>query len=164
MKVSSVQPNNTTFGTRYGKNFSKFIEESKDKLTSEQIKNISMIRNNGINSVLELEEASAGDKLHGIKYNLNLTGGVFDRNNYYMNWGTPMHKTFQEKIKTVSGAKQTTPFPIPIKDLNENTTSEIAKQFNEGNGLEDKIRKEYDRATRIENEFKKFEQEWYSKK
>ena len=68
MKVSSIQTNNTTFGTRYGKNFTKFMEDSKDVLTSEQIKNISMIRNNGINSVLELEEASAADKARHIKY------------------------------------------------------------------------------------------------
>ena len=157
MKVSSVQPTQTTFGTRYGKNLTKFLEENKDKLSTEQIVNISKIRNNGINSILELEKAGPNDK--GCVYNLNLTGGVFDRKNYYMNWGGVMHRSFQEKI---AGKVPETPtrikskFPIPIKDGEESVT----KLFDEGNMLSEKISKEYNQATFIENAFKKFEDDW----
>ena len=63
MKIMNIQhKNNTTFGTKYGKNLTKLLDENKDKLSTEQIVNISKIRNNGINTVLEIENASSKDK------------------------------------------------------------------------------------------------------
>ena len=157
MQIQSV--NNTNFGTRYGKNLTKFIEENKEILTHENLTNISKIRNNGINSVLELEEASSKDKeLFKSTYNLNLTDGIFDRVNYYMNWGGTLHRGFQNKIRTILQGKNgmtKNPFPISINGTGEDINRNIAKQFDSKNMLAEKIEKEFEKSKIIEDEFKK---------
>ena len=163
-----IQPaNNTVFGTRYGKNLTRFLENNKDVLTHDNYKNISMIRNNGIDSVLELEEASAKDKkMYNYKYYLNLTGGIIDKKNNILRGKSSLNQQFKDYVTgEISGKPVVNDnrFPIPVKDLDENTYILIAKQFDSKNMLVDKIEKEYEQAKTVEKEFPEFEQNYLKK-
>lgn len=161
MQINNVQPaNNTSFGTRYGKNLQNFINKNKDILTSDNYKNLSMIRNNGINSVLELEDATLKEKeLYNCTHKLNLTGGVIDKKNYVMRCFDRVHYIFKNYVAgNYTGKKIATDdrFPIYIKSNGGEPVRHIAKQFDSKNMLVERIEKEYEQSKIINKEFEKF--------
>ncbi len=163
MQIVNVQPaNNTSFGTRYGRNLQGFIQRNKDILTSDNFKNLSMIRNNGINSVLELEDVSLKEReLYHCNYKLNLTGGVMDKKNEVMRGYDRIHYIFKNYIagnytgKTLATDDR---FPIYIKNDGAETVRHIAKQFDSKNLLVEKIEKEYEQSKIINKEFEQFKE------
>lgn len=168
MQINRIQAaNQTSFGTRFGKNLTRFLENNKEVLSNENQRILANIRNNGIDSVLELEEASVKDKeMYNYKYVLNLHSKTIDRKNVLMNWRTSLYPCFQDHINgTVSGKVIATNnrFPVKIKDLKENTYIPIVQKFNDSFMLTDKIEKEAEQAEIIVKEFDKFKEDWLRK-
>ena len=166
MRINNIQPT-TSFGTRYGKNLTRFIENNRDILTNDNFKNLSRIRNNGIDSVLELEEASPKDKkMYNYKYYLNLTGGIIDKKNDKLRTKNTLSLQFKDYMTgEISGKPIVTDnrFPIPIKNIGDNTYILIAREFNDHRLLAERIEKEYEQAQIVEKEFPKFEQDYLKK-
>ena len=168
MHVQKIQLiNQTSFGTRFGTNLTRFLENNKDVLSGENRRILSTIRKNGIDSVLELEEASVKDKeMYNYKYILTLHSKTIDRKNELMNWRTSLYPCFQDYINgTVNGKVIATNnrFPVMIKDLKENTFIPVIRKFNDSFMLADKIEKEAEQAEIIVKEFDKFKEEWLKK-
>lgn len=168
MNIQSLQSSNqTNFGTRFGPKLTKFLEQNKESLSNENFRIISTIRNNGINSVLELEDASFKEKkLFKYKYKLCIRGPKIDKKNYIMFWKDTLYTCFQDYIKgTVSGKPIATNnrFPVPINDLKENTFISVIQKFNDKFGLADKIEEEIKQSNIILREFNIFKQNWMDK-
>lgn len=159
MKVINVQAsNNQSFGTRYGSNLTKFLNTNKEILSNQNYKNISRIRNNGINSVLELEQASLKDiELNGYQYNLTLKGEVFDRKNTLISNQNEAYKDFQDYIaikykeRPISNKR----FSIPVK-RSDDTSRDIVKLFDDKNLLAETIEKEYEQSKLVDKEYTEF--------
>ena len=165
MQVQRVKSaNQTVFGTRFGPKLTKFLEKNKETLSNENFRNLSNIRNNGINSVLELEDASFMDKKsHNYKYKLSLSGPIINTKNYIMNWDDYLYKMFQDYINgSINGhaVANNKIFPVYIKDLKEDTLFSVLKKFNDDFGLLDKIEEEIKQSKIIIDEFKNFKHNW----
>jgi len=168
MQVQRIQStDNTAFGTRFGTNLTRFFENNKEVLSSENQRIIANIRNNGIDSVLELENASEREKsMYHYKYVLNLHSKTIDRKNELMSCVTPLYRSFQDYIKgTVLGNVIATNnrFPVEIKALKEYTFIPIIQKFNDSFMLIDKIEKEAEQSEIIVKEFDKFKEDWLRK-
>lgn len=152
--------NNTTFGTRYGRGLSNFIIKNKDKLSHDNFKNLSMIRNNGLNSILDIEEASLKEKeIYHYKYNIVLKGSSIDKKNEIMNGHDDINYRFNDYITgryTGNPIVTDNRFPIHIKNTGNDTVYQVLKEFDSKNMLVEKIEKEHKESKIVEQEFDRF--------
>ena len=79
MQIQRIQSTNqTSFGTKIGKNLSEFIRLNGDGFTTEELRNIARIRNNkSYDNVLELEKATREEQQkYNYIYKLNLHSDI----------------------------------------------------------------------------------------
>ena len=169
MQVQRVQTTDkTTFGTALGRNLCNFIRANSDGLTEENMRYINRIRHNGSNDTfLELEFATKEEqeKFNYI-YKLNLHSDIIDRKNNVMRWCGSIYREFQDFITgKYSGQKIVTDnrFPIPIKNLKDNTYILVAKQFEDSSNLAEKIQEEVRQSEIAVEEYNKFEKDYINK-
>ena len=169
MQIQRIQTTNrTTFGTKIGKNLSEFIRLNGDGFTTEELRNLARIRNNkSYDTVLELEKATREEQQkYNYIYKLNLHSDIVDRKNNIMRWGGSIYREFQDFITGKhSGNVVVTDnrFPIPIKNIKENTYILVAKQFEDSSRLAEKIQEEIRQSQIANEEYAKFEKDYISK-
>lgn len=168
MKLNRVESvNQTTFGTRFGKRLTKVLEDNKDTLSGENRRILSNMRNNGLNSVLELEDSSFCDKqTYNYKYVLRLHSEAIDRKNNLKNMGESLYKSFLDYIKSRIGGKTIVAddrFPVPIKDMKDDTDLFVLKAFSDKSNWPEKIEKEVEQADIIVKAFDNFAEDWCEK-
>lgn len=160
MRITCVDDANQTFGTRFGPRLKEFLENNKEALHSESYKNLSNIRNNGIDSVLELVELSLlKQKRSGDKYVLQLHNSTIDTKNDIILWNTGLYRMFKDYVSKILSKRVLTEkrkFPITIKNTFETPEISVVRQFDDKFGLVDKIESEYKQSKTIVNEFEKF--------
>lgn len=168
MQVQRVQTTNqTTFGTKLGKNLSEFIMSNRDGFLTSQLINIGRIKRNKFpDTVLELEPASLREqKMFNYIYKLNLHNEDIDKKNYILRSVNCIHEVFQHFLAVKNNGQEIVPdkrFPIYIKDLKDSTWILVAKQF-DNNRLAEKIEEEVNQSKIIVNEFDNFERNYISK-
>jgi len=167
MQVQKIQNNQIIFGTRFGPRLTRFIENNYEVLTSDSRRNLANIRNNGIDSVLELEPATKHEQeKYNYIYKLNLHSDIVDKKNDIMRLGRSLYREFQDYVTgKYSGKVFATDnrFPIPIKNIKENTYILVTKQFEDNNMLTEKIQEEIRQAQIVNEEFNKFEKDYIKK-
>lgn len=167
MQIQRIDSNNTHFGTRFGPKLARLLENNSEVLTSDNRRILSNIRNNGINSVLELEDATLHDKkMYNYRYVLKLHSPTIDRKNEIMNWKDTLYTNFQDYITgRISGnvIAKNDRFPIPVKDLKENTDILVLQKFNDKFCIHDRIEKEVKESETIVKEFEKFKKNFIEK-
>ena len=169
MKLNRIESTSqTAFGTRFGTRLTRLLEDNKDILTNENRRNLSNIRNNGLNSILELEDASVHDKqMFNFKYVLRLHSDNVDKKNELMNLGESLYRNFRDYItgsringRTVAADNG---LPVQIKDMKGDTDYFVLQAFSDRYNLPDKIEKEIKQADVIVKAFNKFSEDWYRK-
>jgi hypothetical protein len=160
MEIKSMNGINPVFGTRFGPRLTKLLENNKEALHSESYKNLSNIRNNGIDSVLELVELSAlKQQRSGDKYILQLHNSTIDAKNDIILWNTGLYRMFKDHVSKILSAKVLTEkskFPITVKNTFDTPEISVIRQFDDKFGLVDKIESEYKQAKTIIDEFNHF--------
>lgn len=160
MRINGIKDANPIFGTRFGPKLTQILENNKEALHSESYKNLSNIRNNGIDSVLELVELSLlKQKRSGDKYVLQLHNSTIDTKNDIILWNTGLYRMFKDYVSKILSKRVLTEkrkFPITIKNTFETPEISVVRQFDDKFGLVDKIESEYKQSKTIVNEFEKF--------
>jgi hypothetical protein len=160
MEIKSMNGINPVFGTRFGPRLTKLLENNKEALHSESYKNLSNIRNNGIDSVLELVELSAlKQQRSGDKYILQLHNSTIDAKNDIILWNTGLYRMFKDHVSKILSEKVLTEkskFPITVKNTFDTPEISVIRQFDDKFGLVDKIESEYKQSKTIVDEFNHF--------
>ncbi len=168
MQVQRIQTaNQTTFGTKFGKNLDEFIRINREGFTTRTIINISHIKKNNLNdTILELEPASPREqKMFNFIYKINLHSDTIDRKNQIMSSLKSIPRIFQEFARGRLGGKKIITdniFPIFITNLGRNTWIDVAENFKDGR-LAEKIEEEVRQSRIVVDEFDKFEKNYLSR-
>ena len=167
MQIQRIQSNNTTFGTKFGKNLDNFIMSNRKYLSTKELMNIGRIKRNKYpNTILELEHATPREqKMFNYIYKINLHSDTIDRKNNIMSSLDCIPSIFQEYARGRFGGKEIITgnrFPIFIKNLKESTWISIAKHF-EGNSLSEKIEEEVSQSKLAVEEYRKFEENYLAR-
>lgn len=162
MKITFADGTKPSFGTRFGPKLKKVLENNKEALHSESYKNLSNIRNNGIDSVLELVELSPlKQKRSGYKYVLQLHNSTIDTKNDITLWNTGYYRMFKDYVSKILSEKVLTEkrkFPITVDNSFDTPEISVIRLFDDKFGLVDKIESEYKQSKTIVDEFNNFKE------